>query len=187
VAAVRALLNKVPDKPTATVVTEAGETEPTAAEIEAILAQIAAEDAKAKVLAGAGTELSAETMAALEFAQTIDTARSIELAAIRTELDAERYRRESAAYLAAGVPPHMVELARPLLEGAAHVVELSNGKTADAGAIVRSILDECKGTIELGIEYGGRMASGAPTKSEAEEAAAFVELFKAQYGMGATA
>jgi hypothetical protein len=166
-----------PAPPTPTPPVTTGELDP---EMEAMLKAIEADTGQ---LAGAGApaELSAETRRALELAQTTENQRVTDLAAIQAELDEERFKRESAAYLAAGVPPKLVELSRPLLEGK-RVVDLSNGGKVDAGTVVRSLLDECKGQIDLSGEKGFRVAGSNIPVDEATSARDMAAEYLKTYG-----
>lgn len=122
-----------------------------------------------------GAALSAEQTQAIELANARQAQVTEALtghAALRAELDATKAASEGAAYVNAGVPPILVELATPLLTGT-HVIDLANGPL-DATAIVRSILDECKGTIDLS---GETPAAMKPTDEEAE----LLKRFDAQF------
>ena len=71
---------------------------------------------------------------------------------MRRALDLSAFERERDTYLRQGIPLRFIECARPLLEGEGRTVDLSNGKSADAGAIVRKLLTEFASmTKELGI------------------------------------
>ena len=76
---------------------------------------------------------------ALELAAQLD-AQAIELAQIRAERDAERFERLKGDLADDfGIPPHVTDLAKPLLVGRS-VVELSNGETVDAGGVMHQVL-----------------------------------------------
>lgn len=106
----------------------------------------------APVLAGAS--LSKEQQAAIE----LSNANRDELAAMRAQLAADRFKLESAELLRQGVPPALVELARPLLETALPtVIDLSNGQgsaTVDAADVVRQVLKQTAQFVELSKERG---------------------------------
>lgn len=70
------------------------------------------------------------------------------------QLATERADREADALLASGVPPAMVNLARPALAQAAQTVDLANGEATDTGAIIRGLLHGMEGTVNLGHEAG---------------------------------
>lgn len=70
-----------------------------------------------------------------------------------------RYERDAQTWKLAGVPPKIVELAAGVLASYddVKVVSLSNDgttKTVDAKSVVKAILDECKGMVELSNEQG---------------------------------
>lgn len=80
---------------------------------------------------------------ALELANARLDTQAIELARLRVESDRARYEAErQELWSRFNLPPKIVDLARPLLEGSGRVVELSNGKKADAGQVVRKLLHE---------------------------------------------
>jgi hypothetical protein len=155
-------------------------------ELEAAIAEILAAQTATEPAGGAApmaeVALSAETVRALELAQANENQRAIELSAIRSELDAERFRRESAELASAGVPPKLIELSRPLLEGSNRVIDLSNGTKVDAGVVIRAVLEELKGTIDLSGEFGGRQIGATTTPDEPQAAKDMVAAFKAMYG-----
>lgn len=182
VARLRALLATAPDPVTPPAPAVQADDGPSDADIEAALAALLADSTPEP--AAAGAELSAETRAALEFAQANDDQRRIELAAITAELDDERYRREAADLAAAGVPPHRIELAKPLLLGKNHVVDLANGSKVDAGAVIRAVLEDCKGEIDLSGEHGAAFPSASVPSDESAAANDLVAKFKEQYGFG---
>lgn len=91
-------------------------------------------------------------------ARAEETAR--ELAVVTARLREEDYQGEKRRLADLGVPPYITELAKPLLEGAGHAVELANGKTVDAGAVMRSVLTEFARQVkllDLGAELGTPM------------------------------
>ncbi len=140
-----------------------GATEPTDEELEAMLAKLVAEDeaaagaaqppATAATPALAGAALTGAQRPAVDLAADARAqAQALELAAIRNELDEAKFQKERIELLQKGVPPKMVELAAPLLRGTV-VVELAGG-SVDAGAVVRSVLAEAEGQIDLTGEHG---------------------------------
>jgi NADH dehydrogenase/NADH:ubiquinone oxidoreductase subunit G len=94
-------------------------------------------------------------------------------AALRAELDATKAASEGSAYVKAGVPPVLVELATPLLTGT-HVIDLANNTKLDATDIVRKMLDECKGTVDLS---GETPAMTKPSDEEKEILDRFAKQF----------
>lgn len=62
----------------------------------------------------------------------------------------ERFERRADTWRREGVPNKMIELARPVLSaGDDFSINLSNGNSVDAKAVISSIIDEAKGTIDL--------------------------------------
>lgn len=109
-----------------------------------------------------GSSLSNDPAAslAIELANARADENARQLSVITNELDAQRFEREKRQLADAGVPPYIADLARPLLEGGGHVVNLSNGGTADAGQIVRRVITEfakAAQMLDLGIEMGSPM------------------------------
>jgi hypothetical protein len=88
-----------------------------------------------------------------------------------------------------GVPPYVTDLARPLLEGAGHVVEMANGKSVDAGQVVRKVMAEMAelgGLRDLGgTELGTRMDEPEGVRQEEAEQSrqALVTNFKSMTGL----
>lgn len=114
--------------------------------------------------------LSSEHLMDIELAQAQGDENARQLSIIQRQLDHERWLNERKRLTASGVPPYIADLAQPLLEGAGHLVDLSNGDAVDAGQIVRRVLSEyAKITDQLGIgvELGSPM-----DEPEGESAAA---------------
>lgn len=172
VAKLKALADKIPG---------GDEAEPSDADVDKALAAIAAEaegepegdpEAKPELVA-----LSDEAKTAIELAQTTATTAVKQASDAQAELARERFAREKDTLVRAGVPPVMVDLAQPVLERADAVIELSNGETTDAQEIVRKMLHEAKGTINLS-EVGQAGAS----KDERDEARETVKKIREQQG-----
>jgi hypothetical protein len=107
-----------------------------------------------------GTGLAADPAMALELATAQGDENARQLAIIQAQLDGERWQGEKRKLVAGGTPPYIADLAAPLLEGAGHVVDLANGKSVDAGQIVRKILAEYQKLgqqLGLGVELGTEM------------------------------
>lgn len=82
-----------------------------------------------------------------------------------SELAQARWDKQRDGYLSEGVPPHMLDLAAPIL--ARHsdmVIDLSNedGEDVNVAQIVRGLLDAAKGVVDLSNEAGhsGTFRSG---------------------------
>lgn len=73
----------------------------------------------------------------------------IELARVTAKMNDSAYTNEKETLRRLGLPTKAIDLARPLLEGEGHVVELSNGDAIDAGAVMRRVLTEIGKTIKV--------------------------------------
>ncbi len=128
------------------------------------------------------TTLSTETQSQIDLAvasaqQANDRARAAEARVAAAEWKAERTKYESE-----GVPPHILDLAEPVL-GRAHdlVIDLSESgeDDIDASAIIRKLVDFTKGTIDLSREEGH---NGGGEQAEAD--AALLAKFETDYPVG---
>lgn len=142
------------------------------AELEALLAEALAEE-------GAPAELSADSRQAIELANARIAEMQTAQAATRAELDLANFEREKAELLHKGVPPVMVDLAMPLLLGKEHTIDLSNGTKADAGSIIRELLKQVEGTVDLSSET--MPASGSPA---ADKTGALLDKWEKQFPAG---
>ena len=129
-------------------------------DLAALEAEMDAEEAGQLEPAGAG--LSGQAAMALELAQAQGTENARQLSIINAQLDSERWQNERRKLVGGVPPPFIADLAQPLLEGAGHVVDLSNGKSVDAGQIVRKILTEYA-------KLGQQLGVGIELGSEADE------------------
>jgi hypothetical protein len=149
------------------------QTDPTDEELEAMLAALVAADASADPIGVAepatAAALSAADRQAIEMRSAREQQHEIELAALRREIDEQKFEKERLELLSKGIPPKAIELAAPLLQGSGHVVELSAGGTADAGAIVRQILAEMEGQVDLTGEHGGNYPTNTQQATAAED------------------
>jgi hypothetical protein len=146
----------------------------------------AAPPAGDQVPAGAGAALTADQQMAIELAQATADESHRQLGIINAQLDHERWLNERRQMVGAGTPPFIADLAQPLLEGAAHTVDLSNGSTVDAGQIVRKIISEYgKITSQLGIDVELGSPMDEPGDGSATEARNdLVSRARAQMGLG---
>ncbi len=151
-------------------------------ELAALEAQMEAEEAaEAGAREPEPAALSTEAAMAVELAQATGDENARQLAIISAQLDTERWQGERAKLIAAGTPPFIADLAQPLLEGAGHVVDLSGGKTVDAGQITRKILAEYQKLgqqLGLGVELGTEMDE--PAQQGAAERDDIVKRAEAQ-------
>jgi hypothetical protein len=133
--------------------------------------------------------LSAEAQFAIDLANARAEETQRELSVITARLREQDYQAEKRRLADLGVPPYITELARPLLEGNGRTVELANGKTADAGQIMRRVLTEYANQarlLDLDVELGSPM--DAPEDAEVEEKAQasrsdVVNRFKSMTGL----
>ena len=93
--------------------------------------------------------LSAEAQFAIDLATARAEETQREMSVISARLREQDYMAEKRKLADLGVPPYITELARPVLEGAGRTVELANGKTADAGQIMRKVLTEYAAQVKL--------------------------------------
>lgn len=129
----------------------------TVEELEQLEAELEAETA---ATAGA-TGLSHEAVIAIEMANARAEQAQEAVREINRKLDQGDFTSERARLVRdLGIPPHLVDLAQPLLQGNGHVVELSNGNKVDAGQVVRRLLSamgEMNMLGGVGIELGSPM------------------------------
>lgn len=168
----------------------------TDADLEALLSEIddeAGEETEAEATAPegepatAGAALSADAQAAIDLANSRAEENALELANMRAALDLATYEKERDTLARVhGIPPRITDLARPLLEGSGRTIDLANGRTADAGSIMRKVLAEVGKTVkmlDLSAELGTPLDSGATEAAAAEERkVAEREDIKTRYG-----
>lgn len=111
--------------------------------------------------------LSNEDRTALDLANT-------EIATLKQLRAEDAFKAEKRLYVDKGVPPALVELARPVLTAPdGFTIDLSNGtdgtKSVDAGAIIRQILDSSVGYIELARERGHSVDFSQETGSKDDD------------------
>lgn len=106
---------------------------------------------------------------ALELANARLAEQGSELSRVSAILDEQRFDGERRVFTEdLGIPPTAIDLARPLLEGAGHIVELAGGDTIDAGAIMRSVLTEIGRTIKI-LDLTALMGNGEDPGSFEDE------------------
>lgn len=125
------------------------------------------DDEDADQLVGAGADMS-KVQKDIELANSRASYAEKKAQDALTRLAQTQWEADRQAYLAAGVPPHALDLAKPVLAQADDlVIDLSNTGGSDdtnASAIVRGLLDALKGTVDLSNERGH-----AGTFSEGED------------------
>jgi hypothetical protein len=132
--------------------------------------------------------LSAEAQFAIDLANARQEETARELSVVTARLREEDYLAERRRLADLGVPPYVTDLAKPLLEGAGHAVELANGKTVDAGAIMRRVLTEYASQarlLDLDVELGSPHdePEDAGREQQAESRDALVGRFKSMTGL----
>lgn len=126
-------------------------------EFAAVQAEFEAEQHQEEPVAAG---LSAEAQFAIDLATARAEETGRELSVITARLREQDYQAEKRKLADLGVPPFITELARPLLEGIGRTVDLANGKTADAGQIMRKVLTEYAQQVkllDLDVELGSPM------------------------------
>jgi hypothetical protein len=90
------------------------------------------------------------------------------IAALELDLAREKFDNEATQLITSGVPPALVNLARPLLSlPRTPIIELSNGEDPiDVGGIVRDLLGTCKGIVKLANEQGSSSPFGLEDNDE---------------------
>jgi hypothetical protein len=113
-----------------------------------------------------------------------------QLGVLQAEHDRSSFEAEKQVLIRRyNVPPFVAELARPLLEGSGHTVELSNGAgVVDAGLVVRQILQAFgQVTRDLGldspVELGTAMDEPDTTRHAEQKRADFVSDFRQYVGI----
>lgn len=102
---------------------------------------------------------------------TLDLANTRRIEELELDLARQKFVNEQRQWIDKGVPPHIVMLAKPLLElPNAPVIDLSGhgGDKIDVAKVVRDILHETEGFIQLAQERG----SSAGFEGQTEEAVA---------------
>jgi hypothetical protein len=132
--------------------------------------------------------LSAEAQFAIDLANARQEETARELSVVTARLREEDYLAERRRLADLGVPPYVTDLAKPLLEGAGHAVELANGKTVDAGAIMRRVLTEYASQarlLDLDVELGSPHdePEDAGREQQAQSRDALVGRFKTMTGL----
>jgi hypothetical protein len=98
---------------------------------------------------------------------------AIELAELKAERDAEKWRYEREQLVRDyGLPPAVVALAEPLLKAGKRSVELSDGTSVDAAEVVRSVLHTVAKTYGKAVDLSGPLGTAHDHSEGADDAAA---------------
>jgi hypothetical protein len=99
---------------------------------------------------GLGTRTELSDSVALELTELRKVRKEM-----REDLQRERAKNELTELAHAGVWPALLKLAQPILEAPdVPVIELSDNTTVNPAAVVRAMLDECRGMVQLGVRMG---------------------------------
>ncbi|AWY07496.1 hypothetical protein SEA_LAZERLEMON_13 [Streptomyces phage LazerLemon] len=131
-----------------------------------------------RVPAGAGASLSNDGGNAIELANN-------EIATLKAKMAADRFDADKREYVRKGVPPALVELARPVLEAPdGFVLDFSNagGEKVDAADVVRKLLDSAVGYLDLAKERGHAVDFSNEETDETDEDAELLKLWAKQSG-----
>lgn len=148
------------------------------------------EDAAAEQAIAAATgdgENKVVDLALVELRSTADR-QAIELAEMRAERDQEKWNFESHELVSKyGIPPAIVNLAEPLLKGARHVVELADGGSVDAGAVMRSVLTTVakqygRKIVDLSAATGTALEADAADEAKADQERILAAAKSARFG-----
>jgi hypothetical protein len=137
--------------------------------------------------------LSQADRARLELANSAAAESREGFLALRQQLDSKDYEAERTAIARKyGIPPYIVDLARPALEGTGRVISLSNGDTADVGPMFRRTYEEIGKLVrllDLGSELGQALdlsndGEGQQAETRVTERTALVStLLNGNYGL----
>lgn len=129
-------------------------------DLAAVVAELADEDVTPAPGAPAAPEAKEPVVATLsnEDRRSLDLANE-QIAVLKAQGARDRFEADKREYVSKGVPPALVELARPILEAPdGFTIDLSNGdgndNTVDAVAIMRQYLDASAGYLALAMERG---------------------------------
>jgi hypothetical protein len=134
----------------------------------------------------AGLSAEAQFEISLAYAKAEETQR--EMSVIQARLREQDYQAEKRKLGDIGVPPRITEMARPVLEGIGHVIEMANGKSVDVGQIMRAVLTEYAQMVrllDLDVELGSPMdePDDAGREDAEQSRQALVSNFKSMTGL----
>lgn len=124
-------------------------------------------------LVGAGAELSKRAKRDIELANSVAAAATARSNEALRRMAAAEWREYRLSMQAEGVPPHLLDLAEPVLNRADEmVIDLSNSgeEDVDVSGIIRKFIDNAKGQIDLSVENGhaGNFKNADGTDPDAE-------------------
>lgn len=140
-------------------------------------------------LAGmATTGLTAEAQMAIDLANSRADETERQLGVFQARFEAQQFEAEKRNMADLGIPPYITDLARPLLQGSGHTIDLANGQRVDAGTVIRKVLSEyarMAQMLDLNVELGSPMdepPGGAPS-AEQTARADVIDRARAQMGL----
>ena len=141
---------------------------------------------------GAGmqaTGLTAEAQMAIDLANSRADETERQLGVFQVEFDKQRFEAEKRSLADLGIPPYITELARPLLQGSNHTIDLANGQRVDAGQVVRKVLSEyakMAQMLDLSTETGSALdePEGGQQNAVASARQELVNRARQQMGLG---
>jgi hypothetical protein len=136
----------------------------------------------------AATGLSNEAQMAIDLANSRADETERQLGVFQMQFDSQRFENEKRNLADLGVPPYITELARPILQGSGHTIDLANGQRVDVGQVVRKVLSEyakMAQMLDLGIEMGSAMdePEGATQTAAESQRADVIARAKQQMGL----
>jgi hypothetical protein len=137
----------------------------------------------------AATGLSNEAQMQIDLANSRADETERQLGVFQMQFEAQHYEGEKRNLADLGVPPYITELARPLLQGSGHTIDLANGQRVDAGQVMRKVLSEyakMAQMLDLGVELGSAMdePEGATASAADTQRADVIARAKQQMGLG---
>lgn len=160
-------------------------------EFAALQAEFDIEGEPEPELVGAGADLSnGYGMSQIDLTNYELAETQRQMSVLQGQHDLQAYENEKRTLANKhNVPTFITELARPLLEGTGHVIEMSNGQGVDAGLVMRRVLQAFGGALQgLGldspVELGTQMDSEPDTSQQGVQAReSFVSRYRAQTGI----
>jgi len=137
----------------------------------------------------AATGLSQEAQMAIDLANSRADETERQLGVFQVQFDAQRFEGEKRSLADLGIPPYITELARPLLQGSNHTIDLASGQRVDAGQVMRKVLSEyakMAQMLDLSAETGSPFDEPAGGQQDAQTSARdeLVSRAKQQMGLG---
>jgi len=135
----------------------------------------------------AATGLTNQAQMAIDLANARADETERQLGVFQVQFDAQKFEGEKRSLADLGIPPYITELARPLLQGSGHVIELTGGTRVDAGQVMRRVLSEyakMAQMLDLGVELGSAMEGPEDAQATAAETSRADVIARAKQQMG---